>query len=209
MEKESRISGLFRSLLDKIQDQVWFLQLKAKWDELDARSKMALKYFALIGGTVGTTIIVGLSLYNVARLRNEIDDKLALIQRIQSAQDEFRRLKEVTARLGGTDGAPWSQFFQDKAQMIGLDPSSVTVKPEQKVSAGSADDSGKSVGPEESVVEASVKKVNVRQLARYVHEIENGGRTVKVRRLQVDTKPDESGYLDATLIVSAFRMNNP
>lgn len=217
MEKESKLSQAFQSISDKVQDQVWFQQGKAKWDELDARSKMAVKYLLLIVGSVGGVALVGTSLYNVSEQKREIDDKLALVQKIQSAQDELRRLKDITSRFNGTDSTSWSQFLQDKAQIAGFDPSIVSVTSEKVISSAAPPASKKdpkskdspafeTVAPEESVIEASLKKINVRQLVKYVHEVENGGRTVKVRRLQVDTNPDESGYLDATIIVSAFRL---
>lgn len=217
MEKESKLSQAFQSISDKVQDQVWFQQAKAKWDELDARSKRAVKYFLLIGGSVGGIALVGSSLYSVSAQKTEIDDKLALVQKIQGAQDELRRLKDITSRFNGTDATPWGQFLQDKAQVAGFDPSVISVTSEKIVisaqtPAGKKDPKSKdsavaeAVVPEESVIEASLKKINVRQLVKYVHEVENGGRTVKVRRLQVDTNPDESGYLDATIIVSAFRL---
>ena len=34
MENDGKLSQAWRSFSDKIQDQVWFQQLKAKWDDL-------------------------------------------------------------------------------------------------------------------------------------------------------------------------------
>jgi hypothetical protein len=225
MENESRFGRMFQTLSDKIQDQTWFQQGKVKWDELDARAKMAVKYTLLIGSAVGLTGLVGTSLYSVAAQKREIEEKLGLIQKIQSAQEELKRLKDVTTRFNGGGDQPWSQFLQEKATPAGIDPSAVQVGTETVVASGAAAPapSAKSpkgskdakdkdpaptsaAGPEETVVEATLKKINVRQLTKYLQEIENGGRTVKVRRLQVDTHPDESGYLDATVVVSAFRL---
>lgn len=217
MENESKIGRAWQNFTDKLQDQVWFQQIKAKWDELDGKTKTFLKYSGLIG-TAGLIVgSVALALISVGNQKKEIDDKLALIQRIQGAQEELRRLKDVTARFGGGGGQPWPAFLQERAQAAGIDPSIVTIVDETPIAApgsGKAmDGKGKPVaapavtGPTETVVEAALKKINVRQLTRYVHELENGDRTVKVRRLQVDTHPDESGYLDATLVLSAFSMD--
>ena len=224
MENESKFGRIFQGISDKVQDQPWFQQGKAKWDELDGRAKTAVKYASLIGSSVLIVGFVGSSLYSVAQQKQEIEDKLGLIQKIQSAQDELRRLKDVTSRFSGGGDQPWGLFLQEKAMPSGIDPAAVQIVSEAVVSTGAAPQapapkSAKSakekekdvstvasIGPEETVVEANLKKINVRQLTKYMHEIENGGRTVKVRRLKIDTHTDESGYLDANVVVSAFRL---
>jgi hypothetical protein len=215
MENEGKLSQIWQRFSDKIQDQTWFQQLKAKWDELDSRAKTVIKYAGLVGSVVLGVGLVGTSLYSVAETKSEIDEKLALIQKIQSSQDELRRLREVTARFDGGDAAPWAGFLQEKAQTAGFDPSIVQIVSETpvgaKADAAKSKDAAKGApapanGPEEAIIEVGLKRINVRQLVKYVHEIENGGRTLKVRRLQIDTAPDESGYLDAKVSLSAFRL---
>ncbi len=218
MENESKIGRAWQSFTDKLQDQVWFQQIRAKWDELDGKTKTILKYAGLFGSGALLVGAVAMAMISVSDQKKEIDDKLALIQKIQGAQEELRRLKDVTSRFGGGGGQPWPAFLQERAQAAGIDPAIVTVIGETAIAApgsGKAmDGKGKPItappvtGPTETVVEAALKKINVRQLTKYVHEIENGNRTVKVRRLQVDTHPDESGYLDATLVLSAFSMDS-
>jgi hypothetical protein len=226
MENDSALGRMFRNISDKIQDQVWYQQGKAKWDELDARAKTAIRYAMLIGSAALIVGGVGSSLYSVAAQKHEIEEKLGLIQKIKSAQDELRRLRDVTSRFNGGGDQPWGQFLQDQAGTVGIAPDSVKIVSEGVVAsdAGTSVPSPKSAnrkpkekgkekaaapaaGPEETVVEANLKQINVRQLTKYLHAIENGGRTVKVRRLQIDTHPDGSGYLDATVVVSAFRLN--
>lgn len=217
MENDGKFAQIWHNLSEKIQDQVWFQQLKAKWDELDARAKTAVKYASLIGSIVVGVGLVGTSLYAVSDKKDEIDRKTALIAKIQSSQDELRRLREVTSRFAGGDAAPWTQFLQDKAGEIGLDPAVVTVGAEKLIGektkeapkakdAKAAAPAPAADAPEETVVDVSLKKINVRQLVKYLQAIENSGRTVKLRKLQIDTAPDESGYLDASLAVSAFRL---
>lgn len=221
MSDDSAFGRFTQRISDKLQDQVWFQQAKVKWDELDARSKMAVKYILLVSVSVCLVGGVGSYLYTVADKKHEIEEKLALIQKIQSAQDELRRLKDVTSRFSGGGDQPWGQFIQEQATPAGISPESVKIVTESVVAGGAAPApapksaaKGKektetppaAAGPEETVVEASLERVNVRQLTKFVHAIENGGRTVKVRRLQVDAAPDESGYLTATVVVSAFRL---
>lgn len=208
------MAGPGGKIMEKLQDQVWFQQLKVKWDELDVRAKTGAKYLGLAAGIALIVIPVGTMYLSVADKKDEIDRKAALVEKIRSSQDELRRLREVTSRFGGSEAEPWGMFLQSRASMAGFAPANITVGSETVVASAKAAPKGKNApkgasdsdAPEETIVELGLKKINIRQLVKYVHEVENGGRTVKVRRLQIDTAPDESGYLDANLIVSAFRM---
>ncbi len=203
MENESKLAQLWRPISDKIQDQVWFQQGKAKWDELDAKTRMSIKYGSLGFVTIGLAVLVVNSALSVSRQKKELNDKMALIQKIQAAQDEMRKLKEVTSLAsGGNNPGPWIGYFEAQATSAGIDPTTLTVSPEKPVSGAKKEESRHS----ETIVEVVAKKINVRHLVGFVYNIENGGRTAKVRRLQVDTQPDESGYLDVTVVVSAFTL---
>ena len=61
-------------------------------------------------------------------------------------------------------------------------------------------------GSKEALAQLSVKRINVKQLTRLMFQIENGARPVKVRNLTVDVNPDQSGYMDATLQISAYTL---
>ena len=52
----------------------------------------------------------------------------------------------------------------------------------------------------------AVKHANIKQVVKFAQGLEAGARPVKLRDLIIDTKPDGSGYLDATLSVSAFSL---
>ena len=48
--------------------------------------------------------------------------------------------------------------------------------------------------------------MNIKQVVRYAASLESGSRPIKLRNLLIDTKTDPSGYLDATLALSAFTL---
>ena len=50
----------------------------------------------------------------------------------------------------------------------------------------------------------TLKHINVKQLVRMIHALESGSRAVRLRNLVVEEKSEGSGYLDATLNLSAF-----
>lgn len=205
--------------MDKItewlSDQAWFQELKQKWDELDAQSRMYLQ----ITGACASVGLVLFSLFSfmwrVHKLKNEVDVKSQLLLTITSANDELRHLREVNAALnipppGATPGGapnpgaadqkpePWPDYIGGAATRIGLDKSTFTISDPKP---GTATDLTK-----ESLLDVSLKKVNIKQVVRFALSVQNGGRPVKLRNLVIDTLPDGSGYLNATLSLSAFNV---
>ena len=59
----------------------------------------------------------------------------------------------------------------------------------------------------ESLFDLSLKKVSIRQVVKLAYFLESGSQPVKLRNLSIDTNADASGYLDATLSVSTFTLN--
>lgn len=216
MENNSRLGQLFQRVSDKIQDQPSYQQLKAKWDELDPKSRTVLKVLVLGGGSLALVLFLGNSIMAVQDQKQEIEDRLALIQKIQSSQEELRKLREMTAGISGGDGSPWSGYLESLAVSAGIAGGTLAVGPEQvatppkeakKPAAGAKDKDAAPVAdtaPVETLVEVVAKKINVRQLVKFVYAVENGNRTAKVRQMRVNTDPEENGYMDVTLEVSGF-----
>jgi hypothetical protein len=199
MENESsgRMGQFFSRLGDKIAEQQAFQQLKAKWDELDAQSRLAAKIASSGLSVLFVLFVIFGSLSSVRALRREVAEKSELLSTLQTANDELRKLNESG---GGATGAPaegWNGFFEASAAQLGLDKEKFAVN---------ADTKGGSDGTlaKETLYDLALKQVNIKQVVRYAFQLENSGRPIKVRSLTIDTKPDMTGYLDATLSVSAF-----
>jgi hypothetical protein len=195
---ESRLGRFFTQIGDKLNDQVWFQQLKGKWDELDAQSKLAVRIGSVVVGVLLLLVIVFGQLSSVRSLEKELADKSELLTTIQTAQEELRRLREVSGGAQASAGgeANWAPFFEAQAAASGIDKEKLTV------------DTGKPGADtplaKESLHELGLKGVNIKQIVRYAFHLENAGRPVKLRNLSIDTQGDMSGYLDATISVSAF-----
>lgn len=205
MESDSRIGQWMSSVTDWLNEQVWFQELKTKWEELDPQSRTYLK-FAAFGGTVALAIAIVLgSIWSVHSLRSELEEKQDLLSMIENANSELRRLREANAAApasaqSGAQGGPWNTYLENLASTsAGIDKGSVTVSPEQAAKS-------ESETVKEAMLDVSVKHVSIRQVVRYAYSLETGSRPVKLRSLMIDTKADPSGYLDATLSVSGFTM---
>ncbi|HAR43416.1 MAG TPA: hypothetical protein DCS07_12430 [Bdellovibrionales bacterium] len=200
MENSSRLTQLLATIGDKLSEQLWFQQLKGKWDELDGQSRFYLK---ILGG--GSSVLILLififtAVYGVYAIKSEYKVKSDLLLSLQAANDELRLLRESTASAGtpSASAGPWQPYFETTAQSMGLDKGALTISPEKP---GASTDTIKEV-----LIDISLKHVNIRQIARYAFNLETGARPIKLRNLTIDTKSDPAGYMDATLAVSGFSL---
>ena len=200
---ESTFGRVYQNLMNKLEDQVWFQQIKAKYDELPPQTKYTLKlscFSAIIAsfGFVVFTLAVG-----AIEKKNEYQEKLALIQKISNSQDELRRLKETTSRAHAEgDTTPWNDYLQGQISSLGIEAEGVSVSTPKK-----APSNPKSPTLIESAdIDVTLKKMNIRQLVKLIFNIENGSRIAKIKQMNVTAQPDESGYLDLTMTVTGYTL---
>jgi hypothetical protein len=92
----------------------------------------------------------------------------------------------------------WPSYLSERATRAGVDPAAVEV---------SAEKPGTSAGEtKESLFDVQLKHVSIRQVVNFAFGLETADKPVKVRTLSIDTNADPTGYMDATLSVSAFSL---
>jgi hypothetical protein len=203
MLNRERIKEWIDQAVESIQEQVWFQQLKAKWEELDPQSRIYLKFAGVGAGILLAILFIFSSIWSVHSLRNELIEKQSLLSAIQNANDEISRLRS-TAPGGGrqeAEGSPWVGYFESLTTTSGVDKASLTIDNEK---GGTSGDQSKEV-----LFDLNLKHVNIKQIVRYAFAVENGQRPVKLRNMVIDTKGDPAGFLDSTLSVSAFTLVVP
>lgn len=201
MESEGKLGRLFSTLGDKLNEQVWFQQLKGKWEELDPQSRTYLRAAGIGLSSLLVLVLVLSSIFSVRALRHDLNERTELLGTIQTAGDEMRRLRESNPAVASgsePESGPWAPYFETIATQAGMEKSVVTIGEEKP---GTNSELAK-----EALIEVSLKKVNIKQVVRYAFQLESGRRPVKLRNLTIDTQMDPSGYLNATLAVSAFKL---
>ena len=189
-----------------LEEQVWYQELKSKWEELDPQSRLYLK-FATFGSSILIVLIILLSvIWRVHSLKSELYEKRKLLTLIQSANDEMRRLKDSIpassgTKIGDKDSGPWPSYFELVAASAGVDKANLTISAEK---AGTSGEQSK-----EALFDLSLKHINIKQAIRYALSLENGQRPIKLRNLSIDTKNTPDGYMDVTLAVSGFTLVVP
>jgi hypothetical protein len=187
------------SVTDFITGQEWFQKLKGKWEELDPQSKSYLKIAATATGTLLFLYLIFGSLWGIHKLKKELAEKSDLLLMIHNANDEMHRLHENgSIAPDQAPPGPWNAYFETIATSSGIDKSILTLSPEK---TGPTADIAK-----ESIFDLSLKKTTIRQIVKFAYFLENGTRPVKLRGISVDTGADPTGYMDATLSVSAFTL---
>ena len=191
-----KIKSALGQIPDQLQEQVWFQQLKAKWEELDPQSRLYLQIATLASVVLVLFGTVGMSLYSVYSLRRDYQTKGELLSLLQSSNDELKRLREASPMPEG--GGPWRSYFEGLGTNVGLDPTKLQVADEKP--GNNSDVTTEALG------DISLNKVNAKQLVKYATQVESGSRPVKLRTLYVDAEPDLSGLLNARLSVSGFEV---
>ncbi|HLD99898.1 MAG TPA: hypothetical protein VJB59_06550 [Bdellovibrionota bacterium] len=202
MQSKAALSRWLSNAGDYISEQAWFQQIKSKWDEFDQQSKTYLRLGFMAGVVLLVLAIVMSSMAGVYRLKKELRTKSDLLRVIESANDELKRLQGVTSRASGaasTQG-PWSAYVESTAGNYQIDRSALTISPEKPAPSSSGSE------VKETLLDITLKHVNIRQVILFAFGLESGPRPVKLRNLQIDTKNDPSGYMDATFSISAFSL---
>ena len=187
-------------LIESIQEQAWFQQLRAKWDELDAQSKIYLQWAGSAAGVLLVGWIFFGTLWQVHRLKSDIQQRDELIRLVQSANEEMSELKSQipSNAASGASTQSLKDYLTGIASTANVPATTLEVAAEK---AGSNRE-----GPKETLAQVTLKKVNVSQMIRFIFQMENGSRPIKLRNLSVETHSDQSGYLDVILQVSSFTL---
>ncbi|MFZ9596515.1 MAG: hypothetical protein ACO3A2_10610 [Bdellovibrionia bacterium] len=195
-----------KALMDQFQqwlgEQVWAQQLQEKWDELDQQSKL---YVQLVGAALGVLFGVFLilsAIWSVHSLKKEYQEKQNLLSSLQSSMEELRRLEDQippTAQSSSKEGSTsWSEYLEALAAGSGMDKTHFTLSPEK---LGNSSERSK-----EFLFDISLKHISIKHLIQYIVSLENGAKPVKLRNLSVNTNNDPAGFIDASLAVSAFKI---
>ena len=199
-----KLAALFQKFVDRLQEQAWFQQLRAKWDELDAQSRLYLQWAGAVAGAALVLWIFAGTAWKVHSIKTEISEKDELIRMIQSATEELAELKDQIpadpSGAAGTVATPLKDYLSTVASGAGISPSALGLDNEK---AGTSRE-----GSKETLAQVTLKKINLKQMVRFLFQMENGKRPVKVRNLSIETHADQSGYMDATIQVSAFTLKN-
>jgi hypothetical protein len=187
----------FASIKEWFRNQEWYLELVSKWTDLDSQLRGRILKGAL-GGVVGFFVIYqGTLAWKLQRLKSMVNKKEAAAVLLKAAEDRIRvvsaSLPEGAEMAGGQDP---QALIQRHVELVGLERSHYKL-----------DITGPEVpSPQylETQLQLQLKKVNLKTLMKVAAHLEVGGSGLKIRQLQIETSPDLSGFLNATLALSVL-----
>lgn len=193
------LSDKFSQISERIAEQQWVQELKGKWDELDPQSKNILRIGFALGSAALVVLLILSAFWSVHSIKSELGEKNNLLRLIQNSSDELKQLKagiSPTVMTPEKELGSWPSYFEGILFPLGLEKENLSITNER---LGQTTEHSK-----ETQIDVTIKHINVKQLVRMIHALEGGSRAVKLRNLSVEEKIEGSGYLDATLNLSAF-----
>jgi len=191
----------FKDSLEKLLEQEAFQQIRAKWEEIDpeVRTYISLGAGALVALIISWNALS--SLWGSYQIKNQLDEKIAMMDKIHSIKGEIQKLDGPTSARGGdTKNQNWSGTVQSIANKIGVEATQLKVG-EQK--PGST--AGSII---ENLFDLEVSRINLRQLVTLAYQLEQGGHPIKIRNLEVMTLSEgekgNEGWLNAKFSLSGF-----
>ncbi len=190
-----KLKGIGAGISDFLNEQSWFQELRAKWDELEPESRKALQIgmLAISGGTVFFVTFQFAS--SVSDTRTEFRDKRHMLQLVRTAG---------SAASSGTQRLPPKAESNPRAHLeelvgsAGIQPTSLKIEQEREGSTTTV--------LEERWLDAEISHVNLRQIVQLAVQAENGSQPIKIRRLEISAHPSDGGkgFLNARFSLSYF-----
>ena len=189
------LSEQMSGFTDKIKEQEWFQQLQGSYQQLSPEQQNYVKW-----GSVGAAVLVFLYftfsiLTSANSLKSEYFEKQELIQVINQAGDEIRRLKGQNAGISQSSAQNWKAVVQGWASAQGLQPDAAEViKEAPGVSQNII---------QESLLEVQVKGLTLSSMVQMLYQIEHGTPPAKLKGLQVEAGTGD-GLLNVKMNLSGF-----
>ncbi len=197
-----KIKDKLQNLLDKFQETQLYQNLKNRYDELDYQQKLYLNLIGLGGGVIFFFVFFFSFLGGLASLKSEIDDKQLMTQYLQDSANQIRTLKATKLSARGPDlGLPLNQFIETLAQSAGLNTKTLDISKELEKPYE------KDKNITEAEVDVKMQKTNLRAVTRLLFKITEQAKlkNLNVKNLQIDTKADPEGFLDATMTIVSYK----
>ncbi len=178
----------------------WLGRLGAAFERLSGREQiLAVLMSFLLGG-----MILGFGGWLVNRdltaRDKRINSKVTRLKEIGELRGDYQRRLDEQARIAqevrSNNGTRLLSYLDGLAQAAGVQLGNAAERP------------GEPTGSEqvkEEMAEVNIKNVSLDRLHKFLADIEEGNRLVKVRRLRIKTRFDNKQMLDATVTVGTFK----
>ena len=192
---EALMKEKWNLFLEKIKEQEFFQQLQSSYQQLSLEQQNYVKW----GSTGAAFLIVFFYSWGVYSDSNssksEYFEKQELLQTVNKAGDEIRRLKGQNIGLSQTSQQNWKSVMQNLVSGQGLTADKVEVAKETPGTAQSI--------IQETLLDVNLKEVPLKPLTQVLYQIEHGTPPMKLKSISIENSATE-GLLNAKLMISGF-----
>ncbi|MBI3541792.1 MAG: hypothetical protein HY075_00755 [Deltaproteobacteria bacterium] len=189
------------NLWEKLRESEAYQQVRVKYDELDSQAKLYVNLGAVAAVVLAVFLSLVIAMARLNGLKSEINDREETIGYLQRSADTIKQLKakQNSSSARADVSSPLATFVGNVLSGTRLDPSKAEIGAEHQ---GTQDKESVEV-----LVDVKLTQVNLRQIQQFLFSLVDQGsaRNLNIKELNIDTKGDPSGWMDATLVVSNFK----
>jgi type II secretory pathway component PulM len=210
--QDTILSKSVTQLGEKIADSRFFKPIQTSLDEMEPKTRQQLSLLAYVLFFFGSLYFLYTQWDQSHTLSLDIQSKQELTSSIQQSAQELKSLKEQSGEAAFGSPIVLKSFLTDISENTGISTESMDAKNEKPAPAAAStnkDQDKNKTKPIETFADLILTKVNVKQLQKFLYEVENKGHPIKIRNLKIETEADQSGYLNATVAISYFTLPSP
>ena len=189
------LNDRWNEFTDKLMEQEIVQKFQNSFQQLSPEQQQYAKW----GGAASAIGLIFYFTWGVISSANEVKaeyfENQELLQLVNSAGDEIRRLKGQNAGLSQPGSQSWKVIFQNLAIAQGLPGDAAEIT---KESPGSS----KNI-IQETLLNVHLKNIQIHPLTQMLFQVEHGSPPMKLKGLQVNVAGPE-GQLEANLVLSGF-----
>ena len=185
----------FQQFLQSMKDQEWYQQIQNTYQQLSPEQQSYVKWGGILGGFVVAFYFTWSIMQSSNTIKEEYFEKQGLVQSLNQASEEIRRLKGQSSGFSQSSTANWRTTLQNLVVAQGLQPDAVELLRE---SAGISQNV-----IQETLLEVQVKGITVRPLVQLLFQMEHAQPPMKLKGISVESGASE-GLLNAKLNLSGY-----
>lgn len=197
----SAIAARMSKAWETIRESEAFQQLKSKYDELDGQTKLYVNLGAAAVVVLFILLTILVSMAKLGGFKSEINEREEMIGYLTHSADLIRQMKtQQQAERGSADvSSPLPQFVETLLPNAGIERG--------KIELGSERAGWEDKETQEALLDIKLTQVNLRQLTRFMFTLGEQGtaRQLVVKELNVDTRGELTGWLDATMTIAGYK----
>ena len=189
-----------QTLMNQLEDQSWFQELKSKWQELDPGQQLYIKLGSIAGLVLLLILWLGSWMNHNASLQDKLNEKQDILQELKTFNQKGQSNSGKSQSLNAASNQNWVQLFKSLATKSRFSADELQVKKRRNPTT----QGNQSKELTEKQFELITKKVNLKQLIRYIFHIENHELPIQIQSLNIE-QVNTKGYLSGKMLISVFQ----